>query len=145
MDEIQSLKANLEETLREIRRQFFGISSEKISSVRKEPASSTEGETHQEEPKQIEVKSHTRIRKLKSRREEFYANFPVKEVITPFAEEQKFCEYCNAEMTVIGHKTFMGTPYYRQEAAMFQLELKLPRKTMASWYISCAEDYFYPI
>lgn len=28
---------------------------------------------------------------------------------------------------------------------MFQMGLKLPRETMANWYIYCAEEYFYPI
>jgi hypothetical protein len=46
---------------------------------------------------------------------------------------------------IMFHKTFMGTPYYRQEMAMFQLGLKLPRETMSNWYITCAEEYFYPI
>jgi chromosome segregation ATPase len=35
VDELQSLKANLEETLNEFRRQFFGVSSEKVSSSNK--------------------------------------------------------------------------------------------------------------
>ena len=34
--ELQSLKANLEETLEEFRRQFFGVKSEKTSSKSKE-------------------------------------------------------------------------------------------------------------
>lgn len=207
VDELQSIKANLEETLREIRRQFFGISSEKTSDSSKKAASSI-SEVPEEEPKQIEVKSHTLERKMKSRRDDIYANLPVKEVLIPLNDEQKICEYCNAEMVVIGnkevreelritpavveriryiqevaicpeckkdgdgtfvksvaptalmahspaspsavayvmyHKTFVGTPYYRQEASMFQMGLKLPRETMANWYIYCAEEYFYPI
>ena len=31
IDELRSMKANLEETLEELKRQFFGVSSEKIS------------------------------------------------------------------------------------------------------------------
>ena len=206
VDELQSLKANLEETLKEFRRQFFGISSEKTSASKSTAPSS--GEALEEEPKRIEVKSHTRERKTKSRRKDIYADLPVKEVVIPLTDEQKICEYCNAEMSVIGytevreelritpavverikylqevaicpecrkdgdgtfvkstvpmalmahspaspsavayvmyHKTFIGTPYYRQEAAMFQMGLKLPRETMANWYIYCAEEYFYPI
>lgn len=46
---------------------------------------------------------------------------------------------------VIFEKTFMGMPYYRQESGMAELGLKLPRETMANWYIYCAEHYFYPI
>lgn len=182
VDELQSLKANLEETLKEFRRQFFGISSEKTSASKSTAPSS--GEALEEEPKRIEVKSHTRERKTKSRRKDIYADLPVKEVVIPLTDEQKICEYCNAEMSVIGytevreelritpavverikylqevaicpecrkdgdgtfvkstvpmalmahspaspsavayvmyHKTFIGTPYYRQEAAMFQM------------------------
>jgi transposase len=208
VDELQSLKANLEETLNEFRRQFFGVSSEKTAAGEQKSDSSPVGETPVEEPKKIEIKSHTRERKPKSRRSDLYANLPVKEVLIPLTDEQRFCDYCNAEMSVIGytevreelritpavveriryiqevavcpeckkdgdgtivksvvptallphspaspsavayimyHKTFMGTPYYRQEAGMFQLGLKLPRETMANWYIHCAEDYFYPV
>lgn len=46
---------------------------------------------------------------------------------------------------VIFEKTFMGMPYYRQESGMAGLGFKLPRETMANWYIYCAENYFYPI
>lgn len=46
---------------------------------------------------------------------------------------------------IMFHKTFMGTPYYRQEAGSSQLGLKLPRETMANWYIQCTENYFYPL
>lgn len=46
---------------------------------------------------------------------------------------------------VMFEKTFMGMPYYRQESGMAELGLKLPRETMANWYIYCAEQYFYPI
>ena len=46
---------------------------------------------------------------------------------------------------VMYHKTFVGTPYYRQESGMFQLGLKLPRETMANWCIQGAGKYFYPL
>ena len=201
VDELQSLKANLEETLEELRRQFFGTRSEKKTVSKEDKASD-------ENARKIEVKSHTRERRSKTKREELYANLPVKDVIIPLSEEQQRCEYCNAQMTVIGyttvreelritpavverirykqevavcpeckkdgegilvkastptalmahspaspsavayimfHKTFMGTPYYRQEAGMFQPGLNLPRETMANWYIHCAQEYFYPV
>lgn len=207
VDELQSLKANLEETLNEFRRQFFGTSSEKTTANTQKHVPSS-SEIPGEVPQKIEVKSHTRERNPKSRREDLYAKLPVREVLIPLTDEQRFCDYCNAEMSVLGyhevreelritpavverikyiqevaicpeckkdgdgtivksevpaalmahspaspsavayvmyHKTFMGTPYYRQEAAMFQLGLKLPRETMANWYIYCAEAYFYPI
>ena len=103
VDELQSLKTNLEETLKELRRQFFGISSEKTSATDKSPSPSSPGETPEEEQKRIEVKSHTRERKAKSRREDLYANLPVKKVFIPLTDEQKICEYCNAQMSVIGY------------------------------------------
>ena len=46
---------------------------------------------------------------------------------------------------VIFDKCFMGLPYYRQESSMAELGFKLPRETMANWFIYCAEHYFYPI
>lgn len=206
VDELRSLKANLEETLNEFRRQFFGVLSEKTAAKKDDSAS--EEENAAQEAESVEVKSHTRSRKSKSKREELYADLPVRNVTIPLSEEQRFCEYCNAEMVTIGytevreelritpakverikymqevaicpeckkdgdgtivkavvpaalmahspaspsaaayiiyHKTFMGTPYYRQESGMSQLGLTLPRETMANWYIHCAEDYFYPI
>lgn len=206
VDELRSLKANLEETLNEFRRQFFGVLSEKTGT--KKADSAPDGEGVVQEAAAVEVKSHTRKRKAKARRDELYADLPVREVMIPLSEEQRFCEYCNAEMVTIGytevreelritpakverikykqevaicpeckkdgdgtivkavvpaalmahspaspsavayimyHKTFMGTPYYRQETGMSQLGLTLPRETMSNWYIRCAEDYFYPI
>lgn len=50
VDELQSLKANLEETLKELRRQFFGISSEKTSAASKMHVPSPASETPEEEP-----------------------------------------------------------------------------------------------
>uniref|UniRef100_UPI003FEE4506 IS66 family transposase n=1 Tax=Candidatus Ventrimonas sp. TaxID=3048889 RepID=UPI003FEE4506 len=160
VDELQSLKANLEETLKEFRRQFFGISSEKTSASKSTAPSS--GEALEEEPKRIEVKSHTRERKTKSRRKDIYADLPVKEVAicpecrkdgdgtfvkstVPMALMAHSPASPSAVAYVMFHKTFIGTPYYRQEAAMFQMGLKLPRETMANWCIYCAEEYFYPI
>lgn len=46
---------------------------------------------------------------------------------------------------IMYQKSFLSLPYYRQEASMFQLGLKLPRETMSSWYIHGALDYFQPI
>jgi len=204
--ELRSLKANLEETLEEFRRQLFGTKSEKTSSVEGESLNPTEnGETP--ETTAI-IKEHTRIRRKKSTREERYANLPIRDVICSVADAERFCDYCNAEMQflcykevrtelritpakverirylqevlicpecrkdgdgtivqagiptplmphspasastvsyVMFHKSFVNTPYYRQEACMFQLGLNLPRETMANWYIHGALDYFQPI
>ena len=205
VDELRSLKANLEETLDEFRRQFFGVLSEKTTAKKADGAPE---ESMPQEAEAVDVKSHTRKRKAKSRRDDLYADLPVREVMIPLSEGQRFCEYCNAPMTTIGytevreelritpakverikykqevaicpeckkdgdgtivkaavpaalmahspaspsavayimyHKTFMGTPYYRQESGMSQLGFTLPRETMANWYIHCTQDYFYPI
>ena len=204
VDDLQSLKTNLEETLRELRRQLFGTVSEKII------AKQTEEEEAQPFSKKnvIRVKKHTRERKPKAKREDLYANLPVRDVKIPLTDEQRRCEYCNSEMVtmtytpvreeiritpakverirlmqevaicpeckkdgdgtfvkaevypallphspasassvayVIFDKCFMGLPYYRQEAGMAELGFKLPRETMANWFIYCAEHYFYPI
>ena len=202
--ELQSLKANLEETLSEFQRQLFGTSSEKII-----PEKNGEDKTEDvEEKPPIAVKEHSRRRRPKSKREELYANLPVREVKIPLPEEQRYCGYCNSEMTTIGctqvreeiritpakverirlmqevavcpeckkdgdgtivkapvypallphspasasaaayvifEKCFMGMPYYRQEAGMKELGFRLPRETMANWFIYCAENYFYPV
>lgn len=200
VEELQTLKANLEETLNEFRRQFFGIRSEK---TRKDIPPET-----QPAPQKVEVKAHTRERKPKAKREDIYAGLPVREVKIPLSQEASRCPYCNAQMTPIGYtevreeiritpakverikilqevavcpeckkdgdgtlvkaetpasliphspasasavayiafqKTFMGLPYYRQESGLKQLGLKLPRETMANWYIYCAEHYLLPV
>ena len=93
IDELRSLKANLEETLAEFRRQFFGVKSEKTSSaVEDTPPADTE------KKESIQVKSHTRERKAKATRDELYGNLPVKEIICPVPESERFCDWCNAEM-----------------------------------------------
>ena len=71
--ELRSLKANLEETLEEFRRQFFGVKSEKTSSKSKDDS--------QAEKKSVTVKEHKRERKPKATREELYANLPITVVL----------------------------------------------------------------
>ena len=67
VDELQSLKANLEETLKEFQRQFFGVRSEKT----KVPDKKQEQQNATAEPaKTVEVKSHTRQRKPKATRKD---------------------------------------------------------------------------
>ena len=73
VDELRSLKANLEETLEEFRRQFFGVSSEKTSAKAK-----PDDKAESCEPKIIPVAGHTRARKPKATRKEMYANLPVR-------------------------------------------------------------------
>ena len=90
VDELRSLKANLEETLEEFRRQFFGIKSEKITSQKEE----TEGKT-------IQVKGYTAKRKKKATREELYAALPIREIITSLPEEERVCDWCNSPMVAM--------------------------------------------
>lgn len=75
--ELNATVANLNETIEEFRRKFFGTSSEKVrrreapEEAAQEPE--TEGST---------VRSHTR-RKPKAKREELYEKLPVREIRCP--------------------------------------------------------------
>lgn len=99
VDELQSLKANLEETLYELRRQFFGVRSEKTPSPDKDKAE----KKPQAEPQTIQVRSHTRQRKPKAKRGDIYADLPVRKIEIPLTEEQRRCEYCNSPMVTMGY------------------------------------------
>lgn len=95
VDELRSLKANLEETLEELRRQIFGIKSEKTSH---DEGPSSEGK------KTITVKEHTRERKPKANRDELYAYLPIREVVCSTPESQRNCEWCNSPMDLLTTK-----------------------------------------
>ena len=95
--ELEGLKANLEETLEEFRRQFFGVRSEKTK--KKEAAEEPTGQ----EAEKLSVSSYERRKKPKSKREDLYKNLPVREIRIPLSDEQKRCEYCNAEMVTMGY------------------------------------------
>ena len=97
VDELRSLKANLEETLEEFRRQFFGVRSEKTAIPKKED----------DEKKTVQVKGYTAKRKKKATLEELYANLPIHEIICPVADEDRHCDWCNAEMIPINTATFV--------------------------------------
>lgn len=198
VDELRSLKASLEETLEEFRRQFFGIKSEKTAPPKKEET----------ESKTIQVKGYATKRKKKATREELYAALPIREIVCPLPEEERVCDWCNSHMAamkptfvreevritpakverihymqevyicseckkdkdgsfkkskvpaaliphspasasavayVMFHKSFMGLPYYRMEAAFEQLGARLPRETLANWCIITGREYLYPI
>ena len=96
VDELRSLKANLEETLEEFRRQFFGVKSEKTTSKSKDESQAVK--------KTVTVKEHTRKRKPKATRDELYADLPVREIICPVEESERFCDWCNAEMIPVASK-----------------------------------------
>lgn len=89
--QLQATIANLNETIEEFRRKFFGSSSEKTH---------READKAQEEAEagKTAVRSHTRERRPKSRREDLYANLPVREVRCPQPEEDRLCPDCAAPM-----------------------------------------------
>ena len=198
IDELRSIKANLEETLEEFRRQIFGVRSEKTS------ASKSTEEPKKEEAKKIHVKAHTKERKPKATRDDLYKDLPIREILCKVPDDERFCEWCNSEMVTMAstfireeiritpakverihymqevlicpeckkdhdgsfkkgvapvalipnslasasavayimfQKCFMGLPYYRLEAAMKQLGVKIPRETMANWCILSTDKY----
>lgn len=92
--QLQATIANLNETLEEFRRKFFGSSSER--SRRK-----TDGAQDEPETETVTVRSHTRERRPKSRREDLYAGLPVREVRCPLPEEDRSCPDCDAPMETI--------------------------------------------
>ncbi len=92
IDGLQSTIASLNETIEELRRKFFGSSSEKRH------CRDTETE---EETEKITVHSHTRERKPKAKRDDLYANLPVREVRCPMPESQRLCPDCDAPMETL--------------------------------------------
>lgn len=147
VDELRSLKANLEETLEEFRRQFLGVRSEKTSPTKKK---TTDGR------KTVNVKAHTRERKPKATREELRIT-PAKVERIRYMQEVLLCPECkkdhegsfkkgmvpsalvphspasaSAVTFVMFNKCFMGLPYYRQESALEQLGAKIPREILAN-------------
>ena len=101
IDELRSVRANLEETIDEFKRQIFGISSEKTSPKKKDDEAATE------ETKTVKIKEHTRKRKPKATREDLYANLPIRTVLCKVPDSERFCEWCNAEMIPFGKPTFV--------------------------------------
>ena len=68
IDELLSLKANLEETLAEFRRQLFGTRSEKTGSKSTDETVPEKGDGSETDSGTVNVKSHARKRKAKSKR-----------------------------------------------------------------------------
>lgn len=97
VDELQALKANLLETLAELRRQFFGAASEKTESPK--PSE----EAGEDSAKTI-VRAHSRgARKPKATRAEQYAALPVREIQIPLTQEERRCPYCNGGMETVSY------------------------------------------
>ena len=99
VDELRLLKAGMEETLEEFKRQLFGTKSEKTKAAPSDAADGLEGQ-----PVKITVKEHARTKKKKATRDERYADIPVRDVVIPVPDKDRFCAYCNAEMVLLGHK-----------------------------------------
>ena len=95
IQELKGLKANLEETLIEFQRQIFGTKSEKTVKTK---------EDSPKDKKSIKVKSHTRERKPKATRDELYADLPIREILCPVKDSERFCDWCNAEMVSVSYK-----------------------------------------
>lgn len=76
--ELHSLKSNLQETLEELRHQFFESKSEKTTAPKEESESRT-----------IKIKGYTAERKKKATRKDQYANLPVRMVAIPLSEDEK--------------------------------------------------------
>ena len=99
VDELSLLKAGLEETLEEFRRQLFGVKSEKTKTVPADAEDETEAP-----PAKTTVKGHTRTKKKKATRAERYADIPARDVIIPVTDKDRLCSYCNAQMVLLGYK-----------------------------------------
>lgn len=94
VDELRLLKAGLEETLEEFKRHLFGTKSEKTKTTPDSAVDETENP-----PVKTTVKEHTRTKKKKARRDERYADIPVRDVIIPVPDKDRSCPYCTASIT----------------------------------------------
>ncbi len=125
VDELRLLKAGLEETLEEFKRQLFGTKSEKTKTA---PAGA--GEEAETPASKTTVKEHTRTKKKKSTRDERYADIPVRDVIMPVPDKDRRCPYCNAEMARLGYKKVRTelriTPAKVERVRYMQEELVCP-------------------
>ena len=99
--DLRSTIANLIETLNELKRKFFGTSSEKVKKERSVDLS----EQNTEPEKTVVVKEHTRTRKKKSVRGDLYALLPIRDIRCDVPESERFCPDCDAPMEHLGYKT----------------------------------------
>lgn len=138
------MKANLEETLCELRRQLFGAISEKIIA---------KTDTQETQPAGEEIRiTQAKVERVRLMQEVAICPECKKDgdgTIVKALVHQALLTHSPASASsvasVMSDKCFMGLPYYRQEAGMAEPGFKLPRETMANWFIYCAEHYFYPI
>ena len=92
MADLRSTIANLNETLDELKRKFFGTSSEKVKKERSVDLS--EQDTEPEET--VVVKEHTRTRKKRSVRDDLYALLPIRDTKCDVPEPERFCPDCDS-------------------------------------------------
>lgn len=113
IQELTQSIVNLNETVNYLKKKIFGASSEKtknIETVEGQQNFFNEIEAHVDpsalEPciETILVATHKKSRKKKATREELLAKLPIVEVLCQLASEDKFCSYCNTEMTLLGKK-----------------------------------------
>ena len=100
--DLRNTIANLNETLDELKRKFFGTSSEKVKKVQDGDPSEQDTDPEKEA---VVVKGHTRARKKKSVRDDLYALLPIRDIKCDVPESERFCPDCDAPMEHLGYKT----------------------------------------
>ena len=99
--------ANLEETIAELNRRFFGISSEhsKNISLPADKESDIAEDISEDDAKEppAKTKKSSKPRKPKASREELYASLPICEVKCPLPDDQKFCPDCGTPLEPMGY------------------------------------------
>lgn len=108
MKQLNQTIANLTETINELKRRIFGVSSEKSGNV-----PSMDGQLslfdeltlvqQAQEPEIIKVTAHDK-KKSRATHEELAKNVPVKTVELRLKGEELDCPYCNTPMEVIGSR-----------------------------------------
>src|SRR5574344_2501427 len=108
MEQLNQTIANLTETINELKRKIFGISSEKSSNVRGiDGQLSLFEQLGVDEPVQIPetitVSEHEK-KKSRSTHDELAKNIPIRTVDLTLEGDDKNCPYCNTPMEDIGSK-----------------------------------------
>ena len=109
MAELNQTIANLTETINEMKRKLFGISSEKTSKQFNIDGQlslfDTDGNSQEaSEPEMIQIASHTK-KKPRATHDEIAKNVPATVVNLTLEGEDLNCPYCNTPMVEIGTKT----------------------------------------
>lgn len=115
IDDLQLVKAGLEETLLELQRKLFGTSSEKTSAAATISANPLDDEAPDVTGAEVSdtavntgtpytVKEHKATRKPKSTREDLYKDLPVEEIRIHAKASECTCPWCNGQMEHLGYK-----------------------------------------